>query len=144
MAVHWTLGCGIGDLELMRWKRFVELFRRLWTGLRTTLRTLELSGTSGESAIVEVLLPMTVGVFGRPFDRKRGACVIAVQLFVLLSDLIRCLSSGIATVVNPFVFFRFRSAGRWSRMMRVERGEHVCVDSGTVATSCVGDFWKAM
>jgi hypothetical protein len=69
MAVHWTSGCGIGDLELIRWKRFVELFRRMRTGLRTTLRTLELSGTSGEPAIVEGLLPMAIGVFGRRFDR---------------------------------------------------------------------------
>ena len=144
MAVDWSSGCSIGDFELMRWKIFVDLFGKTRTGLRTTPRALELSGISGEPERVEELLPMSTGVFGRRFDRNRGTCVIAVQLFVSLSDLIRCRSSGIATVVNPFVLSKSKSEGRWSRAMRVERGGLACVDSGTVATSCIGVSWKVM
>ena len=91
IAVH-VSSAGSGDFELIRWKRFVELFRRMRAGFRTTLRTLELSATSGDPDTLEGLLPMAIGVFGRRFDLRCATCVIALQLLVSPSQ-ICCLSS---------------------------------------------------
>ena len=48
---------GNGDLESMRLKRFVELFRRMRMGLLTTLRSLALSAVSD---MLDGLLPISI------------------------------------------------------------------------------------
>ena len=131
---------GRGDLESIRLKRFVELFRSMRIGFLTTLLVLALSGP-GVPEDVDVVLPMTIGVFGRRrfgFDLGRGTCVFDSQPAVRSSQM-HCFKSSAGMVVKPLDFVRLRSEGRWSRAMRGERGKQASVCAGNVATSCFSE-----